>query len=63
MEIRKFVTLIEETFIEGGREAATPTRKAAALAVIKNPFAGKYQENLDELTNIGEQLGVTARVL
>lgn len=57
MEIRKFATLVEETLIEGGREVAAPIRKAAALAVIKNPFAGKYQENLDELANIGEELG------
>jgi hypothetical protein len=57
MEIRKFATCVEETLIEGGRELTIPTQKAAALAVIKNPFAGKYQENLSELTNIGEELG------
>jgi hypothetical protein len=57
MEIRKFMAFVEETLVEGGKEVATPTRKAAAAAVIKNPFAGKYQENLEKLVNFGEELG------
>ncbi len=57
MEVRKYVTIVEETLIEGGKKVDPPTRKAAALAVIKNPFAGKYVENLDELIDIGEALG------
>lgn len=57
MEVRKFVTVVEETLMEGGREVKPPTRKAAALAVIKNPFAGKYVESLEELADIGEELG------
>lgn len=57
MEVRKYVTIIEETLIEGGKEVSPPTRKAAAIAVIKNPFAGKYVEKLDELIDIGEALG------
>ncbi len=57
MEIRKFATFVEETLIEGGKEVSKPTRKAAALAVIKNPFTGAYQENLDDLTAVGEELG------
>jgi hypothetical protein len=57
MEIRKIVKILEETRIEMGRTVVRPTRRAAAVAVIKNPFAGKYAENLDELVDIGEQLG------
>lgn len=57
MEVRKYVTIVEETVVEGGRKVDPPTRKAAAVAVIKNPFAGKYVENLDELIEIGESLG------
>ncbi len=57
MKIRKIVTTVENTFIEIGREINPPTRRAAAIAVIENPFAGSYQENLDELMTIGEQLG------
>ncbi len=57
MEIRKLYTVVEETWREGGRELPNRTRKAAAAAVLKNPFAGKYQEDLSSLTDAGEQLG------
>ncbi len=57
MEVRKYVTIVEETTIEGGKEVVLPTRKAAAIAVIKNPFAGKFVENLGPLIDIGEALG------
>ena len=57
MEVRKYVTIVEETAMEGGRKIDPPTRKAAAVAVIKNPFAGKFEENLDPLIDIGEELG------
>ncbi len=57
MEVRKFVTIVEETAMEGGKKVDPPTRKAAALAVIKNPFAGKYVEDLEPLIDTGEALG------
>lgn len=57
MEVRKYVTIVEETRREGEREVSPPTRRAAAIAVIKNPFAGQYQENLTVLVDTGEELG------
>ena len=57
MEIRKFVTIVEETLREAGREVSPAVRRAAALAVIKNPFAGRYVEDLTELMDIGAELG------
>ena len=54
MEIRKIVTILEETHQEMGREINPPTRKAAALAVIKNPFSDRYEENLDPLISMRE---------
>src|ERR1700746_3096358 len=57
VKIRKIATFVEETQREMGREVAPPTRKAAAVAVIENPFAGKYVEDLAELMEIGEELG------
>ena len=39
--IRKIVTYTEDTFIEGGKEAATPLRLFAVAAVLKNPWAGQ----------------------
>ena len=59
MEIRKMFTLVEETWQEGGRKLPKATRKAAAVAIIKNPFAGKYQQDLSELMDVGETLGAT----
>ena len=56
-KIRKIVTVVEETHIEIGRAIDPPTRRAAAIAVIENPFAGRYQEDLAALMAIGEELG------
>lgn len=55
--IRKLVTIVEETRREMGREIAPSTRKAAAVAVIGNPFARRFVENLEPLMAIGEELG------
>lgn len=57
MKIRKIVTTVEETHIEMGRDIAPPTRRAAATAVIDNPFAGTFQEDLDLLMTFGAELG------
>jgi hypothetical protein len=56
-KIRKIVTFLEETLTEMGQAVNPPTRRAAAAAVIENPFAGKYVEDLTELMEIGEELG------
>lgn len=56
-DIRKIVVVVDETHREMGREIAPPTRRAAAVAVIANPFAGRYVEDLAELMDIGAELG------
>jgi hypothetical protein len=56
-KIRKLVTVVEETHSEAGRTVSPPTRRAAAIAVIDNPFAGRYVEDLSALIDIGEELG------
>ena len=55
--IRKLLTVIEETHREGDQDIRPPTRKAAAVAVIANPFAGRHVDQLDALITIGETLG------
>jgi len=55
--IRKLLTIVEETHTEGGRPVTPPTRKAAAIAVIANPFAGRFVADLDELVEAGAMLG------
>jgi amino acid synthesis protein len=56
-KIRKIVTFLEETHTEMGQTVNPPTRRAAAAAVIENPFAGMFVQDLTELVDIGEELG------
>lgn len=56
-EIRKIAVSVEETHQEAGREISPATRKAVAVAVIRNPFAGGYTEDLNPLMEIGAELG------
>lgn len=56
-EIRKIVTTVEEIKEEGFGKLDKPLKRCAVAAVIKNPFAGKYQEDLMELSEIGNWLG------
>lgn len=56
-KIRKIAVNVEETHREAGQTIAPPTRKAVAVAVIENPFAGTYQEDLSALMDIGAELG------
>jgi hypothetical protein len=55
--IRKIVIQVDEVQREMGQPVTPPTRRAVAMAVIANPYAGRYSENLDELIAIGEELG------
>lgn len=57
IKIRKRVTIVEEILHEGGPVAGTPLRRAAALTVIANPYAGRYVEDIagmmDDLKPLG----------
>lgn len=67
VQIRKLVTYIEETRIEGGKAASTALRMFAAAAVIANPWAGRgFVEDLKpEIHDLAPQLGeiLTASIL
>jgi len=56
-KIRKLIVQVDEVRIEMGQAVTPPTRRAVAMAVIANPYAGSYSANLDELVTIGEELG------
>jgi hypothetical protein len=56
-KIRKIAVNIEETHQEIGQKIDPATRKAVAVAVIENPFANSYQEDLSPLMDIGAELG------
>ncbi len=55
--IRKILTSVEETRLEMGREVSPPIRRAIAAMVLKNPFAGRYVEDLSELIEASVPLG------
>jgi len=57
MKIRKLVTVVEEIQEDGGRRLEKPLHKVAAVAVIENPFAGRFVDDLQELIKTGEELG------
>ena len=56
-QIRKIVVQVDEVMQEAGVAVTPPTRRALAMAVIANPYAGHFSDNLDELIAIGEELG------
>jgi hypothetical protein len=64
-QIRKIVTFVEETHREMGQCVTPAVRRAAAAAVIENPFAGRFEQDLTLLVDIGEELGalLTARAV
>ena len=57
MNIRKVLTVVDETHREMGKTITPPTRRAAAIAIIENPYAGSYSEDLETLMQFGEELG------
>jgi hypothetical protein len=60
VDLRKQVTIVEDIFHEGGPVARTPYRRAAILSVIKNPFAGRFVEEIvgfsDDLKPLGLEM-------
>lgn len=60
VEVRKFALYVEETHHDGGPRLAQPVRKAWAAAVVKNPYAGRYEPDImpmmDGLKPVGIEL-------
>lgn len=56
-QIRKIAVFLDETHLEMGQSVSPPTRRAAAVAVIANPCAGRFVADLEELMQIGAELG------
>ena len=51
------MTIVEEVQQEGGRDVVPHARRAAAVAVVQNPYAGRYVDDLEVLIDLGERLG------
>jgi hypothetical protein len=56
--IRKIAVQVEEIFHDGGPVAAVPRRRAAAMALVGNPFAGRYVEELQSAMDDLKPLGI-----
>jgi hypothetical protein len=58
VKVRKFLVSVEDVFHEGGPVAEKPQRRGAVLAVIDNPFAGAYHENIQPFMEDLKPLGL-----
>lgn len=58
LKTRRFHTLVEHKISEAGRDADAPLRKIAIAAIIENPYAGRYVDDLRPMIAASEQLGV-----
>ncbi|PKP85303.1 MAG: hypothetical protein CVT80_03350 [Alphaproteobacteria bacterium HGW-Alphaproteobacteria-2] len=56
--LRRLALVTEEIFHEGGPRAATPLRRGAILAVIQNPFAGRYEPEIQPFMEDLKPLGL-----
>lgn len=56
-EIRKLITVVQSTRWEQGQEIDPPSRQVAAIAVIRNLYAGRYSHDLSLLEEAGAELG------
>ena len=54
MEIKRILTFVDEVRAEAGRRSEPPLRKSAVVAIVQNPFAGRYAEDLSPLTAASE---------
>lgn len=59
VKIRRSLTIVEDTLSEMGQKVDPPLRKVGAIAVVENPFAGRYVKDLSPLIDLGEYLGET----
>jgi Amino acid synthesis len=57
LHIRKILSFVDEVRSEGGKPATPPLRKVAVAAIITNPFAGKWVDDLGPLTEASAALG------
>ena len=57
VEVRKIVTFIDEVFHEGGPVAKKPYKRGAIAAIVANPYAGRYVEDITPMMDALKPLG------
>ena len=58
IEVRKYLTITEEVLHEGGPKPARPVLKVAALAVVRNPYAGRYEPDILPMMDALKSMGL-----
>ena len=56
MKIRKLYTFVEDALSESGKSADSLLRKVAAVAVVENPYAGRFVEDLKPMIDGSREL-------
>jgi hypothetical protein len=57
VKLKRVLTFLDEVRSQSGREVAPPLRKAAAVGIVANPFAGRFESDLSPLTAASEAIG------
>ena len=57
MLVKRTLTFMDEVGVEAGQQIDPPLRKVAAVAVIDNPFAGRFERDLGPLTEASAEIG------
>ncbi|WP_043830096.1 amino acid synthesis family protein [Muricoccus aerilatus] len=57
LDVRRWSTLVEEKAVEAGQRSEVPLRKVAALAIVANPHAGRYEPDLSGVIADSEAVG------
>ena len=57
IKIKRVLTFLDEVRVADGRDTVPPLRKAAAVAIVDNPFAGRFVQDLSPLTRASEAIG------
>jgi hypothetical protein len=57
MQIKRTLAFVDEVAVEAGQSVSPPLRKVAVVAILDNPFAGKFESDLSPLTKASEEIG------
>ena len=57
LDIRRLLSFCDHREVEAGHRHIEPLRRVAAIAIVDNPYAGKYEENLSEAIEASVHIG------
>ena len=57
LEIRRSIMVVDTRHVEAGLRHETPLRRIAAIAIVGNPYAGRFEEDLSEAIEASAHIG------